>query len=117
MEDSSDDEEWLFEPPPPVIRDRKHISHILGLEQAVSAREKELTEEALEGLKEIFEEKIRPLEAAYKYSEMSRRHFGDAEIFGKPLIVLMGPYSGGKSTMINYLLGTEFTKNAFRAGN
>ena len=48
--------------------------------------------------------------------ELSNRHFGDPEIFGKPLVVLMGPYSGGKSTMINYLLGTEFTPNAFKSG-
>ena len=38
-----------------------------------------------------------------------------SEILAKPLVVLMGPYSGGKSTMINYLLGTEFTPSAFRA--
>ncbi len=29
----------------------------------------------------------------------------------------MGPYSGGKSTMINYLLGIEFTKSAFKTGS
>ncbi len=38
-----------------------------------------------------------------------------SEILAKPLVVLMGPYSGGKSTLINYLLGTEFTPSAFRA--
>jgi hypothetical protein len=115
-EDSQDDEEWLFEPPPPVVRSREHIPVSLGLDRAVTPEENELTESSLEGLKEVYETKVRPLESAYRYSELSRRHFGDAEIFAKPLIVLMGPYSGGKSTMINYLLGTEFTKNAFRAG-
>jgi hypothetical protein len=29
----------------------------------------------------------------------------------------MGPWSGGKSSTLNYLLGTEYTKNAFKAGN
>ena len=64
----------------------------------------------------MYESSIKPLEESYKYNELSNRHFGDPEIFNKPLIVLMGPWSGGKSTMINYLLGTEYTQNAFRAG-
>ena len=44
------------------------------------------------------------------------RHFGDPEIFSKPLIVLMGPWSGGKSTMINYILGNEYNAKAFKTG-
>lgn len=76
----------------------------------------QITEKTLKDLKKVYENAIKPLEGIYKYRELSNRHFGDPEIFGKPLIVLMGPYSGGKSTMINYLLGTEFTENAFRAG-
>ena len=35
-------------------------------------------------------------------------------MFNKPLVVLMGPWSGGKSTMINYLLGNEYSKDAFK---
>ena len=51
----------------------------------------------------------------YNYRELSNRHFGDPEIFNKPLIVFLGPWSGGKSTIMNYLLGTEYTKDAFRS--
>ena len=65
--------------------------------------------------KKIYENSIKPLEGVYKYKELSNRHFGDPEIFNKPLIVMMGPWSGGKSTMINYILGNEFSKNAFRS--
>ena len=67
-------------------------------------------------LKTIYENSVKPLEDLYAYKELSNRHFGDPEIFAKPLVVLMGPWSGGKSTMINYLLGTEYTKNAFKSG-
>ena len=74
------------------------------------------TESTLKDLKKVYENSIKPLETIYKYKELSNRHFGDPEIFNKPLIVLMGPWSGGKSSTLNYLLGTEYTKNAFKAG-
>ena len=110
---SEDDDEWLFEPPPPEIRSRDHIDEILDLSAPSSSK---IEDKHLKDLKKIYESSIKPLETAYKYKELSNRHFGDPEIFNKPLIVLMGPWSGGKSTMINYFLGTEYTKNAFRAG-
>ena len=75
-----------------------------------------LVEQTLKELKTIYENSVKPLEDLYAYKELSNRHFGDPEIFAKPLVVLMGPWSGGKSTMINYLLGTEYTKNAFKSG-
>ena len=110
---SDDDDEWLFEPPPSEIRSRAHINEIL--EQDAPSNSK-MEQKHLKGLKKIYETSIQPLEDSYKYSSLSNRHFGDPEIFSKPLVVLMGPWSGGKSTMINYLLGTEYTQNAFRAG-
>ena len=73
-----------------------------------------VTETTLKELKKVYETSIRDLEKEYKYKELSNRHFGDPEMFNKPLIVMLGPWSGGKSTMINYLLGTEYSKNAFR---
>jgi predicted ATPase len=41
----------------------------------------------------------------------------DPEIFSKPLILFMGPWSGGKSTIINYLMDIEYTNTALRTGN
>ena len=74
-----------------------------------------MTESTLKDLKKVYETSIKELEKMYKYKELSNRHFGDPEIFNKPLIVFMGPWSGGKSTIINYLLGTEYTPSAFRS--
>ena len=138
VQDSEDDEEWLFEPPPPEVRSREHIGNILGkkrrktdkklaayiikkipsagLNEPVGKDMTTLNEKTLKELKKVYENAIKPLETTYKYRELSNRHFGDPEIFNKPLVVLMGPWSGGKSTMINYLLGTEYTKNAFKSG-
>ena len=75
-----------------------------------------LVTSTLKELKKVYQNSILPLESAYKYRELSHRHFGDPELFSKPLIVLMGPWSGGKSTMINYILGNEFNQNAFKSG-
>ncbi len=41
----------------------------------------------------------------------------DAEIFSKPLVLFLGPWSGGKSSLINYLVGTEYTSNALKTGS
>lgn len=52
----------------------------------------------------------------YKYRDLSNRHFGDPEIFSKPLVLFMGPWSGGKSTILNYLTDNEYTANSIRSG-
>jgi len=117
VEDSyeEDDDEWLFDPPPAEIRSRDHITQILGLAEKANNEILKATETTLKELKKVYETSIKPLEKMYNYRELSNRHFGDPEIFNKPLIVFLGPWSGGKSTIMNYLLGTEYTKDAFRS--
>merc|ERR1712012_1388983 len=109
-----DDDEWLFEPPPPEVRSRDHITQTLGLNEPAHDGVLKVTETTLKELKKVYENSIKDLEKTYKYKELSHRHFGDPEMFNKPLVVLMGPWSGGKSTMINYLLGNEYSKDAFK---
>jgi len=47
---------------------------------------------------------------------IQERHFSDPEIFSKPLILFMGPWSGGKSSILNYLTDNEYTPNSLRTG-
>jgi hypothetical protein len=70
----------------------------------------------LKELKRVFDNAIHPLESMYKYRDLSNRHFGDPEIFSKPLVLFMGPWSGGKSTILNYLTDNEYTPNSIRSG-
>ncbi|XP_040570301.1 uncharacterized protein [Lepeophtheirus salmonis] len=114
-EESDDDAEWLFEPPPPEVRARNHIEEILDMTKLSTYKSDKLIDKTLKDLKKTYQSSVEPLETLFKYRELSNRHHGDPEIFANPLIVLMGPWSGGKSTMINYILGTEFSKNAFKA--
>jgi predicted ATPase len=47
---------------------------------------------------------------------LQKLNVSDPEIFSKPLILFMGPWSGGKSTIINYLMNIEYTNTALRTG-
>lgn len=87
-------------------------------EESVAQNEalEKIADKTLNDLKKIYENAIKPLESLYKYRDLSNRHFGDPEIFSKPLVVLMGPWSGGKSTIINYLTGNEFTDFSLKTG-
>nr|CAD7568200.1 unnamed protein product [Timema californicum] len=104
---------------PENLRPREHISQLLHLD--TESAEKELllaktVETTLKELKRLYDIAIKPLETLYKYRDLSNRHFGDAEIFSKPLVLFMGPWSGGKSSIINYLLDNEYKQTALRTG-
>lgn len=104
---------------PENLRDRSHIDEILHLNDDDFAENDALdkvAENTLKDLKKIYENAIKPLETLYKYRDLSNRHFGDPEIFSKPLVLLMGPWSGGKSTIINYLTGNEYTDFSLKTG-
>ncbi|ENN80240.1 hypothetical protein YQE_03236, partial [Dendroctonus ponderosae] len=104
---------------PTELRSREHVEHLLKLDQYSTKTDNvqnKVYEETLKELKRLYENAIKPLEGLYKYRDLSNRHFGDAEIFSKPLILFMGPWSGGKSSIINYLTNNEFNETALRTG-
>lgn len=104
---------------PKNLRNRDHIADLLHLDAASADMELVINNKAeimLKELKKIYEGAIKPLEGLYKYRDLSNRHFGDPEIFSKPLVLFMGPWSGGKSTLINYLTGNEYTEFSLRTG-
>nr|XP_023024911.1 sarcalumenin [Leptinotarsa decemlineata] len=104
---------------PSELRARDHVEQLLKVDEDSSETEKlinKVSDITLKELKKLYENAIKPLEVLYKYRELSNRHFGDAEIFSKPLILFMGPWSGGKSSIINYLVNNEYNETSLRTG-
>ncbi|XP_049992131.1 sarcalumenin [Alexandromys fortis] len=70
----------------------------------------------LQRLRKIYHTSIKPLEQSYKYNELRQHEITDGEITSKPMVLFLGPWSVGKSTMINYLLGLEETRYQLYTG-
>ncbi|XP_061892897.1 sarcalumenin isoform X1 [Entelurus aequoreus] len=97
-----------------ILRDRSHIDETLRFTTEEKATDYAA---ALQRLRKVYHTSIRPMEQAYKYNELRQheisaypgRTLGDAatdgEITSKPMVLFLGPWSVGKSSMINYLLG------------
>lgn len=104
---------------PTNLRSRDHVEQLLKLDDQSNEKEaiiNSVSEITLKELKRLYENAIKPLEVLYKYRDLSNRHFGDSEIFSKPLILFMGPWSGGKSSIINYLVNNEYNDTSLRTG-
>jgi len=61
-----------------------------------------------EGLKRLYKTKILPLEEHYFFKDFHSPPLEDADFDAKPMILLVGQYSTGKTTFIRYLLEKDF---------
>lgn len=43
--------------------------------------------------------------------------FSESDVLSKPMVLFVGPWSVGKSTMINYLIGINDTRDMLHTGN
>lgn len=68
----------------------------------------EVYDNVIEGLKKIYKSKLLPLELHYNFHEFHSPQLNDADFDAKPLILLVGQYSTGKTTFIKYLLERDF---------
>ncbi|XP_022668955.1 EH domain-containing protein 1-like [Varroa jacobsoni] len=62
----------------------------------------------VDGLKNIYKDKILPLEDYYSFNDFHSPKLTDADFEAKPMVLLVGQYSTGKTTFIRYLLEREF---------
>ena len=68
----------------------------------------ELFENVVEGLKKIYKTKLLPLEQFYQFHDFHSPQLDDPDFDAKPMILLVGQYSTGKTTFIKYLLEQDF---------
>lgn len=68
----------------------------------------EVFDSVAEGLERLYNEKLLPLEEAYKFHEFHSPKLEKSDFYGKPMVLLVGQYSTGKTTFIKYLLEQEF---------
>ncbi|KHJ46049.1 putative ribosomal protein S23 [Trichuris suis] len=61
-----------------------------------------------ESLKKVYKQKLLPLEEHYKFHEFHSPPLEDPDFDAKPMILLVGQYSTGKTTFIRYLLESDF---------
>ena len=62
----------------------------------------------IDGLKNIYKSKVLPVEELYKYADFHSPTLLDSDIESKPMVLLVGQYSTGKTTFIRYLVGRDF---------
>ena len=61
-----------------------------------------------DGLKKLYKQKMLPLEEAYFFHDFHSPQLDDPDFDAKPMILLVGQYSTGKTTFIRYLLEQDF---------
>jgi hypothetical protein len=64
-----------------------------------------------EGLRQVYKTKLLPLEETYKFHEFHSPQLDDSDFSAKPMVLLVGQYSVGKTTFIRYLLNVNIRSN------
>ncbi|XP_071787237.1 sarcalumenin-like [Asterias amurensis] len=88
-------------------RDRDHIYDTLNLHREGILLDGDFVKRSIEKMKKIYHKAIEPMAEAYKFQDMGDSTLSDGELEAKPMVLFLGPWSAGKSTMINYLVGLE----------
>lgn len=70
--------------------------------------ERQLYDTVVGGLKKIYRQKLLPLEEHYHFHDFHSPKLEDPDFDAKPMILLVGQYSTGKTTFIKYILEREF---------
>ncbi|KAJ2776248.1 hypothetical protein GGI15_004899 [Coemansia interrupta] len=70
--------------------------------------EERLYQETVKQLQKTYSKKIKPLEQAYCFEGFHSAPLTPQDIGSKPMVLLLGQYSTGKTTFVEYLLGESY---------
>eukprot|EP00929_Paragymnodinium_shiwhaense_P118810 TRINITY_DN90714_c0_g1_i1.p1 TRINITY_DN90714_c0_g1~~TRINITY_DN90714_c0_g1_i1.p1 ORF type:complete len:474 (-),score=90.93 TRINITY_DN90714_c0_g1_i1:112-1533(-) len=59
-------------------------------------------------LHDLYQEKLLPVEQHHDFSKFHAPELTDADFSSRPMVMLLGQYSTGKTTLIKHLLGREY---------
>ncbi|XP_014511362.1 EH domain-containing protein 1-like isoform X1 [Vigna radiata var. radiata] len=62
----------------------------------------------IDGLKRLYLQKLKPLEVTYRYNDFVSPLLTNSDFDAKPMILLLGQYSTGKTTFIKHMLRTTY---------
>ncbi|PON91323.1 Dynamin superfamily [Trema orientale] len=62
----------------------------------------------IDGLKRLYIEKLKPLEVAYRFNDFVSPLLANSDFDAKPMVMLLGQYSTGKTTFIKHLLRCNY---------
>ncbi|XP_073338971.1 EH domain-containing protein 4 [Pagrus major] len=77
-------------------------------EQGGRNKEGEMYQTVTEGLQTLYTKKLLPLEETYLFHDFHSPALEPADFQSKPMVLLVGQYSTGKTTFIRYLLEQDF---------
>ncbi|KAK9673855.1 hypothetical protein RND81_12G194300 [Saponaria officinalis] len=61
-----------------------------------------------DGLKRLYYQRLKPLEMTYHFNEFVSPPLGNSDFDAKPMVMLLGQYSTGKTTFIKHLLKSSY---------
>jgi len=68
----------------------------------------DLHDSVADGLKTIYKQKLLPLEKEYQFHDFHSPALDEPDFDARPMVMLVGQYSTGKTTFIRYLLEQDF---------
>ncbi|XP_051502325.1 EH domain-containing protein 4-like [Myxocyprinus asiaticus] len=77
-------------------------------EQGGRNKEGDMFQTVTEGLQSLYSKKLLPLEETYLFHDFHSPALEEADFQSKPMVLLVGQYSTGKTTFIRYLLEQDF---------
>lgn len=80
----------------------------MSIKMSDAQRTKECAQYVGRGLYEMYSRVVKPIEQQFHFDKFLTPFLNEADFLAKPMVLLMGQYSVGKTTFIKYLLGRDF---------